>query len=650
MQRRFRFRPNSDHLEARQMLSISHPALPSLPAVPSVTDLRAASRPVKPDLQSLESAATDDLGDAFSFTVSNDDGQGDSVTVTVSFTPDGAGGFVYDETINYTWTSSTGGGQDMLHVNVSLSGDTATFTTDATASDHYNVNDDLSGSLSGTWTDSGSDSSDYHDVYTVTPSSTTDTYSSDAEGTENYDLNATGTYNGDSVTLTDDGSESVDYHDTGSLDADGNISDTPSQDDTAHETTQLTVSAGPTLYKVDSDETLGFHDHDGTQTTTDKGSDSSEYRDSGQLPSGPGSYSFDWNNSDTYDNSDTVMNGSESSDFSGSSTLNDTTTVSGVDDGNGPGDDETVTTLNHDYYNNQSFADGSYDNQSWGDFTDSDTGDDPSSFNTSGDGNYTVDETPSGGTSYYSPPDTTTTGTMPDGLPLAGDEDDTEQNAANPPFPGPAGFVQGMQATDSAMAAAVVQNVQTARPVHVLGQTSSSAVHTHSAQTSLQPSQSAPTQHLLAQAAAQPAQASEGLPSWLYRNYYEGTMFQQYLVYVNPFSSVETSGTHPNDVNLHYGNQIASGVAAGAISLAGGAYAAASLWGAGASGGGEAGALLTGVAATRYGQLYQQVSAAAAELQQYMGRLDQLSASEYERYQALYFNYLLLWNQLYGRN
>jgi len=169
-------------------------------------------------------------------------------------------------------------------------------------------------------TDFGHDASGSNDTVTIGSDGTgTETDSSSSTSSDKYNLNLSGsTADGHGFTYSDVGKDSSNVSDSGGNGSDGTSSDTPSEDDTATETVSLGESGGNLKASDTATDTVGYHDHVApvsgspgasteTVTTSDDGSKTHSYQDSGTFNGA--SFTVSDNSSNSDDESDTTATG-----------------------------------------------------------------------------------------------------------------------------------------------------------------------------------------------------------------------------------------------------------------------------------------------------------------------------------------------------
>ena len=299
---------------------------------------------------------------SLTYTVNLSDGAGDSGSVTVAYTISPDGTFSFDVTIASSYGASpsadTGsddqipanGGTSSFHFGVSAGPNSVTFAEDQTGQDSYNVDEALSGATnSGTWTDS----SNSHDSITLNDDgSGSETDSSDSKSSDKYKLSATGTTaDGHGFNFTDSGKDSSTYHDAGGAAADGTATDAHNEDDTSTATVTQGESGGGLKATDTATRTLGYHDNDApvpgatgastdTVTKTDDGNDSSSYQNSGTINGA--SFTVSDQQQHNHDDSETDTTGAATGSTdnrteAGTNTDTFKLTLSGVDDSSGYG-------------------------------------------------------------------------------------------------------------------------------------------------------------------------------------------------------------------------------------------------------------------------------------------------------------------------
>lgn len=290
------------------------------------------------------------------------DAAGDTETVTVAYNPNPDGTFTFIFSLTYSYgtppaprspiaddATNTNGGSGSFTFTITAGLDSITFAEDQTDSDSYNIDEALTGaSSSGTFTDSGHDSSNSHDSITFKDDGTgSETYSSGSKSSDRYALSLTGTTaDGKTFTETDGGSDSSSYSDAGTVAGDGSGSDTHQEDDTSTETATLGESGNGWDVTSTSTETVGYHDGNpavpgatgpalDVATTTDLGNDWSLVKGSGTINGA--SFTVRDKETDSYDNSDTLTTGAatgptEDRTLGGSNSATFNLTLNGVAD------------------------------------------------------------------------------------------------------------------------------------------------------------------------------------------------------------------------------------------------------------------------------------------------------------------------------
>ena len=304
----------------------------------------------------------------FSVTILDD--SGDSEVYSVTYSPQTDGTFTFDLTFtfNYGKSDPSNSGSIDFDLNIDTTASSVTIGYSEQDQDKYSTTATLSGAgNTGTWTDSGTDSSDVSDKITLNSGDVvatemmspdgnnfgTETYSSDLDSTEKFNLTDTGTAgNGANFTWTDFGNTSEDDHDSGNDSSDGTGSDTHNDDEKLTETAGLKENGSGLTITGTATDTLEFTDSlppaqagqappVDTQTTSNIENDNSEYKNMNGSFNGA-SFTVDETQADNDDDTDTATIGGSSgntddrkNEGGASETLY--MTLSGVNDSNGSG-------------------------------------------------------------------------------------------------------------------------------------------------------------------------------------------------------------------------------------------------------------------------------------------------------------------------